>query len=289
MSNDEVKNLKNKIIELESQLSDKQDEILKYQKELIKFSHNLDLVLSSAQKDTELLKSLQKRLVPTELPQIPGFEVSRKFVYGSKVGGDYFDIFSQKDKMKFGCLLSSASNYSLSAYFLSVILDQAKLLEGSTAHSVSDVVSELAKTIERSNLPNEVLDVLYAQFDRRSMTVKVCCVGNIKGFIQTEDGAIKIITSETPSIKVGQIYDYNEIEIDLEPKMKLCFCSTGLSENLGVDGIADVVQETQGQDVHELRNRLLVEAQLKSGLEMPLRDQTVIVIEIKDNVLMLKK
>jgi sigma-B regulation protein RsbU (phosphoserine phosphatase) len=41
--------------------------------------------------------------------------------------------------------------------------------------------------------------------------------------------------------------------------------------------------------VHDLRNELLFQAQRKSKLEEPLRDQTVVVIEVKDRVIKLAK
>lgn len=287
MAEKEISELKKRIVELETQLQSKQAEVIRYQQELLKFSHNLDMVLSAAQKDTETLKSLQAVLVPTEIPQLPGFEISRKFVYGSKFGGDYFDIFAQKDKMKFGVLLSSASSYSMSAHFLSVVLEQHQLLEGKDAYSVGEVVTQLSGFLSPVMSDKDEVHLFYAQFDRRKMKMKLCCVGGIKGFIQSMDATLKVITSETPSLKKSFKYDINELELNLEPNMRMCFCSYGLSEVLSVDDMADTVEETKHQGVHELRNQLLVKAQLKSGLDNPLRDQTVIVIEISDNVVKL--
>jgi sigma-B regulation protein RsbU (phosphoserine phosphatase) len=49
------------------------------------------------------------------------------------------------------------------------------------------------------------------------------------------------------------------------------------------------MSENAKNGVHDLRNELLFQAQIKSNLEEPLRDQTVLVIDVKDRVIKLAK
>ena len=289
MSDRDTAQLILRIAELEEMLREKQDEVFLYQKELIKFSQNLDLILSTARKDAEALKQLQRSLVPTEYPQFPGFEISRKFVYGSKFGGDYFDIFTQKDKMHFGVLLSSSSSYTMSANFLSVVLSQHRLLEGGGEFSVSDTLSLLSDELKKIANEKDESQVFYAQIDRRLMTMTFACVGTIYGFIQVKEDPLKVISSDSTGIKRGSKLDINQIELSLDAGTRVCLCSQGLTEILDVHDIAAVLERTKNNDVHELRNQLFIEAQLKSGLETPQRDQTVIVIDVKDNVFKLSR
>src|SRR3989344_3162203 len=121
MTSDENSQLKKKIAILEAELNKEDSEIMIYRQELLKFSQKLDLLMSQIAGDIKILSEVQKTLVPTEIPTIPGFEISRKFVYVSQAGGDYFDIFEHEDKMKFGILMASSSGYAMSALFLSLI------------------------------------------------------------------------------------------------------------------------------------------------------------------------
>ena len=77
--------------------------------------------------------------------------------------------------------------------------------------------------------------------------------------------------------------------LELDPKSRICLVSEGLSEVLGVDGVVKVMGDNAKGSVHELRNELLFQAQRKSGLAEPLKDQTVIVVEVKDRVIKLAK
>ena len=122
MTSDENAQLKKTINALETELKQKTSEVMTYRQELLRISQLLDQQMSRVSDDMTMLSHVQKALVPTEIPTIPGFEISRKFVYGSKFGGDYFDIFEHEDKMKFGLLVASSSGYAMSALFLSLIL-----------------------------------------------------------------------------------------------------------------------------------------------------------------------
>ncbi len=289
----ETTELKEKILELENELRYKNREVEIYKKELIKFSNNLDMILNASQQDVKTLNHLHQVLVPTEIPQFSGFEISRKFTYGTKQGGDYFDIFAHEDKMKFSILLASSSGYAMSAAFLSVILQQSSLLEGRKTLSVEDTVKVIAEELSQIAAPQDETQLFYAVVDRRHMTMTFSCIGKIYGIIQSTDESanesIRIISSDSKGISVGRKIDYSSLEVDLKPGYRICLVSEGLVNTLDTDELVAVAEETVIGNVHELRNQMFIQAQIKSGLELPLKDQTVIVIEVKDNVMKLAK
>ena len=148
MSEDEIKKLKSEISDLRLQLQAKTVEVSAYQKELLKFSQKLDQLMTQSNDDIQVLNQIHKFLSPTEMPQFPGFEFSRKFVYGSKFGGDYFDIFEHEDKMKFGVLISSATGYAMSALMLSLVLKLSHIMEAKKGMSPSKVMEHIGTELK---------------------------------------------------------------------------------------------------------------------------------------------
>ena len=289
----EVDELKEKIAELENELRSKNREVEIYQKELIKFSNNLDMILSSSQQDVKSLNQLHKSIVPTELPQFAGFEISRKFTYGTKQGGDYFDIFTHEDKMKFSILLASSSGYAMSAAFLSVVLQHSSILEGRKTTSVRETVQILADGLSQIAAAEDETQLFYAVVDRRHMTIEFSCIGQISGIIQSLDlsahESIRVISSDSKGIGAGRKTESSSLKVDLKPGYRISLVSEGLVKALKTEELIAVAEETVSGGVHELRNQIFIQAQIKSGLEQPIKDQTVIVIEVKDNVMKLAK
>lgn len=293
MSAQEIKNLKEKISALEAELRLKSREVEGLQKELHKFSNNLDLILNNSRQDVAILNQLHKALVPTDLPEFPGFLISRKFTYGTKQGGDYFDIFPHVDKMKFGILLASSSSYSMSATFLSILLQHADVLEGRKKVSVEDTVKVLGEELKKNATESESTQLFYAVIDRRHMTMTFSCVGKIMGLIQPIDESsgefLRVISSDREGISKASKNEYTSLDVDLKAGFRICLVSEGLLNVLSQDELVGVVEETATGGVHELRNQMFIKSQMKSGLEQPTKDQTVIVIEVKDNVVKLAK
>jgi sigma-B regulation protein RsbU (phosphoserine phosphatase) len=289
MSDDDIKKLKSEVAFLRSELQSKQIEVSAYKNELLKFSQKLDHLMTKSTDDVRMLNQIYKYLSPTEMPQFPGFEFSRKFVYGTKFGGDYFDIFEHEDKMKFGVIISSATGYAMSALFLSLILKVSHIMEAKKGTPPAQVIELIGEELKTLAAEKDQVHALYAVVDRRNWTFTFCAVGRVLGFFINAGEPLKMISSNSPGLGPSQKAVYSEITLNLEPRSKIVLVTEGLMDVLTQDEIADVIQSAKVNSVHDLRNDLLVAAQIKSGLETPVRDQTVVVIEVKDKIIKLAK
>jgi phosphoserine phosphatase RsbU/P len=289
MAVDEKDQLKKVIASLELELKQKNSEVMIYRQELTKVSQKLDVLMSQMSNDMKLLSHVQKTLVPTEVPSIPGFEISRKFVYGSKFGGDYFDIFEHEDKMKFGMLVATSSGYAMSALFLSLILKVSHALEAKKGNSPDKILQQISDDIKKLASPNDSTSAFYAVIDRRDFSLQFCSAGKIEGYYVAAQKPIQVLKSTNSAFAQQFSEKLTMASLELEPKSRLCVVTEGLSEVLGADNIVKIMTDNAKNGVHDLRNELLFQAQRKSGLEEPLRDQTVVVIEVKDRVIKLAK
>lgn len=284
MSADEISRLK-------AIIQTKDQELLLYKQELLKFSHQLDNVMIQISGDVDLLKKIQKVLTPTEMPHIPGFEFSRKFVYGSRYGGDYFDIFEHEDRLKFGVLLSSSTGYSMSALFLSLVLKVSHLMEAKKGLSPEKVLEQIDLELKTTAATKDETHTFYGVIDRRDLSLHFCAVGQIKGFIQSQNGQLlQLISSDSAALGPLTAPHFKLASVGLDPKSRVILLSHGILEVLSTDQISHCLQKLGPQSqVHDVRNEILLQCQIKSGSDTPLRDQTVVVIEVKDRVIKLAK
>ncbi len=288
-STKENQQLKKKISDLEEMLQVKNLEVMTYRQELGKFSQKIDGLMTQIAGDMKMLAKVQKALVPTELPTIPGFEISRKFVYGTESGGDYFDIFEHEDKFRFGLLVASSSGYAMSASFLSLILKVSHVLEAKKGNAPDRIMQGIAEDLKALAGPLDLTHAFYAVIDRRDYSLKFCSAGNIGAYYMSPNHALQTMKSTlSPSGQqfTGQL---TCASLELEPRSRVCIVTNGLTDVLGSDTIVKIMNDTAKAGVHDLRNELLFKAQQKTGLVEPLRDQTVVVIDVKDRVIKLAK
>ncbi len=289
MSEDEIKKLKSVVSQLETELKNKNDEVMIYRQELIKFSKQLDSLMSGISIDMKFLNEIQRVLAPTNFPNVPGFEVSRKFVYGSKSGGDYFDFFEFEDKFRFGVLVASSSGYAMSALFLSFILKFSHALQAKKGIPPEQILQKVGDEIRTTATDKDLTHAFYGIMDRRNFNFQFCAVGKIFAFYMAPQKPIQILKSVASPF--GQQFSEKLISanLDVEPNSRLCIVTDGLSDVLGTEEITQILSENSKMSVHEIRNELLFQAQRKTGLTDPLRDQTVVVINVTGQVIKLAK
>lgn len=288
---------KERISELEHELAVKDAELHRYRLELTKANTALEKLITQVSNELKLAQNLQKLLSPTELPNVQGFDFSTKFLPGSRSGGDYFDIFEHEDKLKFGILISSATGYSLSSLLLSIIIKISSQIEARRGLEAHKVVALLAKEVVPNIQNEDRASLFYGVVDRRSYEIQYCSIGNIDGFLQVygQDGLVELLPTG-PSLSKDYNTEPQSKTLQLNPRDRIVIATEGLkmSQNsLGVNwgghGLSESILRAPKQGVHELRNEILFSNEKYTGKTDPVRDQTLIVTEVKDRVIKLAK
>jgi sigma-B regulation protein RsbU (phosphoserine phosphatase) len=288
--------LKKKIQQLEMELAQKDQDLKIYKKELSEANVELEKLIVRVNDQLQQSLKIQKFLVPTEFPNIQGFEFSTKFSSSSVSGGDYFDIFEHYDKMRFGLFLSSASGYGMSALFLSVLMKMTYQIEDSKNYDPTKVMTEIVEELESQAGDKDQAAIFYGVFDRRKFELTYCNVGQpLAIYYQAETGRLELLQGPAEPFSKEKQNLSRSLEnrsIELNPKDKLIFCSLGFLELVndqgdlwGIDEILSIVKLNVNKDVHGLRNEIFYQAS-KFSSQQP-RDLTVIVTEVKDRIMKL--
>lgn len=287
--------LKKKIKDLEGQLSQKDQDLKIYKKELSEANVQLERLIVQVNDQLQQAHKIQKFLVPTEFPNIPGFDFSTKFSSSSLSGGDYFDIFEHYDKMRFGLFLSSASGYGMSALFLSVLMKLTYQIEDSKNNDPLSVMKDVLGEMKAQCSIGDQAGIFYGVFDRRKFQMSYCNMGQpLAVYFQAETGKIELLPGSEPFI-AGDDPIEGELGVkalNLNPNDKLIFCSSGFlalensrGDHWGLDEILSVIKRSVNKSVHELRNEIFYQAS-KFSTDQP-KDLTVIVTEVKERIMKL--
>lgn len=290
------KELQDRIQQLEEELARKDQDLKIYRQELAGANEQLEQLIVQVHDQLQQAHAIQKYLVPTEFPNIQGFDFSTKFKPSSVSGGDYFDIFEHHDKMRFGLFLSSASGYGMSALFLSVLMKMTFEIEDRKSRDPTQVMKEIIAELKIQSKQTDQSAVFYGVFDRRTFQLTYSNVGQpLCIYHQASTNKIELLEgSPTPfsheNAKLEQSLE-NRV-VDLEPKDKLIFCSSGFlslknvdEETWGLEEILSVVKKNINSDVHALRNEIFYQASQFSNEQT--KDLTALVVEVKDRIIKL--
>lgn len=293
----DTKKLEDRIEGLEDQLELKDNEIKLFKKELINLNQHIESLIEKLNGQLKIAHKLQEKLVPTEFPNIPGFEFSTKFQPSYVSGGDYFDIFEIEDRFRFSLLLSSCSGYGISSLFLSVLLKLTSHIETKKGAPPEKVFSMIVKELIPQITDQDTANLFYAVINRRSYELSYCHHGNNLAYLyKFQEKEVIELERTGEAFTKGFKGKIKSETISLNPKDCLILVTDGIHQvknpkgvPLDVYRIKKLIMENAKKTPHQLRNEVFYQIQKWSGGKELNKDVTVLIAEVKDRVLKLAK
>jgi phosphoserine phosphatase RsbU/P len=289
---DQNHKLENRIAELEQIIQSQQNEILEYQSLLYATNQRLQILLGDIQTDVDRMAQIQQMMVPKEVKPIQGIEFSSRFVPGQKIGGDYYDIFPLGDSQKVAIVLSSTGSYGLSAYVLSLLVTLAPRFELSANFNLKALIDKILKSVKEQLQAQDQWHLFYGVFDKSHLTVEYVLFGDIEVATLNYDQTDWVsLGSTAKAISVSSAEEVTPVFTSYAPQSLFAFSSPGLREREEGLTLDQSLSRVKFQDVHHWRNHIFISSaiQAEQGASYPLRDQTAIVMQVKDRLIRLAK
>lgn len=291
------KQLLARVAELEEEVRERQADLTRFREELGRANQRLEKLIAQLSQEVKLVHVVQKILMPTEFPNISGFEFSTKFVPSHVSGGDYFDIFEHQDRFRFGIIVSSASGHAMSALLLGVLLKMTGQIEAKRGSDPHQVLLDMNEQLKESMTADDQADIFYALVDRRNFEMKYVRAGNVIALHQNAaTGEVQALDSGLGPLSADFVSPPSSGVVSLNPRDRVVLCTRGVIEARNTKGEAYGMERVTRsfltgpkRGVHELRNHILYEVSKFSQGTEPVRDQTLVILEIKDKVIKLAK
>jgi len=286
-----------RVKELEQEVQERQADLKRFREELGKANSKLEAMIERFSQEVKLAHVIQKALVPTEFPHIPGFEFSTKFVPSHISGGDYFDIFEHQDRARFGVIVSSASGHSMSALLLGVLLKMTGQIEAKRGSDPHLVMHDMWEQLHEHLTDKDTADIFYALVDRRNYEMRYVRAGSVIALHQNSStGEVQALDSSLGPLATKFKAPQESGVLALNPRDRVVICTRGVieatnarGESYGMERVTRSFLTGPKRGVHELRNHILYEVQKFAQGTEPIRDQTLVVLEVKDKVIKLAK
>jgi sigma-B regulation protein RsbU (phosphoserine phosphatase) len=144
--------------------------------------------------DREAALALQRGLLPTRLPTVPGVELAARYVPGhdTGVGGDWYDVFGLPDG-SLGVVVGDVSGHGLRAAVIMGRLRSALRAYALECADPADALSRLDRKIQHFEAGN-LATALYAMMtpDRSELTISLA--GHPPPILATADGSRQLLS-----------------------------------------------------------------------------------------------
>ena len=215
------------------------------------------LRLRKQAQEYEEAKQIQQALMPKEIPQMPGLEISASWRPARIVGGDYFDVF-KFGASRLGLCIADVSGKGMPAALLMSNLQA--VVKGLAAENTSpkELLEKVNRVMWRNTTEAKFITLFYGLLDVNRKTLQYANAGHNAPVLTREDGVQ--VRLEQGGLIVGAFEEcvYDQGEIDLRPGDRLVMFTDGLSE--AVDGNGEEFGEKRLAEAARCNRQLLAEA-----------------------------
>ena len=246
-----------------------------FRQEILELAEDLSrraaLALDNARLYSERMaisQSLQRSLLPPELPQIPGVEVEviyRAAGEGNEVGGDFYDLFPIRDGA-YGFAIGDVCGTGPEAAAVTGLARHALRLLAREGFGGPAVLERLNAAILDEGARSRFLTLLYGELwpqEDGSAVLKVVCAGHPLPLRLRQDGTVEPAAEPQPLLGVMDDLELYEQTVTLDPGDVLLCVTDGVTERregtrmLGDDGLTDVLTTCTGLTAGAVAARVL--------------------------------
>lgn len=225
------------------------------------------------ERELKTAREIQERLLPHEMPQVPGFEISGINLPSLQVGGDYFD-FLEIESGYLGIAIADVCGKGIPAALLMANLQASLHGQAVERGDVASVITRMNDLLVRSTDPHMFATFVYGVLDRRQASFTSTNAGHNPPLHFRPDGQNTKLGANGLIIGFLPHQKYTQQTTKIEPGDVLVLYTDGITE-----AVRDTKDKTEEKRFGEER---LVEV-VKRNLQKSARDiQSEILKSISD-------
>jgi len=181
------------------------------------------------QQQLDELASVQRALLPTTLPNIPGLRLAASYLTSDEAGGDYYD-FVPLPEGKWGILIADVAGHGAAAAAVMAML-HAIVHSYQGEHSLEGIVRYTNSQLVASSIEGRFVTAVFGFYDPATSVFSYVRAGHNPPKIKTASGTlIDLDGASTLPLGVLETLDFKHESVKLNPGDTLVLYTDGITE-----------------------------------------------------------
>ncbi len=196
-----------------------------------------EAILHQQEQEREITeaKAIQEKLLPRDLPQMPGYEIASAWQSARLVGGDYFDILPLDEKTLGLCIADVAGKGMPAALLMSNLQAAVRGLSSLSAPPHL-LCARLNSIVCRNTDSDRFITFFYAQLDGPSRRLAYVNAGHNPPFVMRSDGSHERLRVGGAVLGVFDGRNYELGSAQLLPGDRVVLFTDGVTEACNLSG-----------------------------------------------------
>jgi phosphoserine phosphatase RsbU/P len=188
------------------------------------------------EEELALARRIQVALLPSKIPDIPGYEIQGANVPSRGVSGDYYEVIERLDGKECVLLIADVSGKGVAASLLTASLEALAATPIEEGQPPDEIFTRLSRQLFRRTPPEKFATVFVAMLDVESGTIRYANAGhNPPLVVRAATGAIERLGPTGPPIGLFPSTVYRAGDVALGPGDLLVLYTDGIVEAVNAD------------------------------------------------------
>jgi sigma-B regulation protein RsbU (phosphoserine phosphatase) len=255
---------------------------------LVRAAHRLEDAtrdLTRRQTEAEVARSVQRGLLPAELPRIPGATLAARSDPAAEVGGDYYDAFTLADG-RLVIVVADVAGKGTPAALVAAALQSAVRARVAVDDDLSRLLAGANARFITSSGEGRFATIFVAVIDPRDQVVRYASAGHNPALLLS-DGRSETLKATGPPLGVDPDARFEQVEARPAPGSRLLVYSDGISEAmsdrrelLGVERLAEAAAAAREGNADDMVRSVFTAAERWRGAAEQSDDMTAIAVAI---------
>jgi sigma-B regulation protein RsbU (phosphoserine phosphatase) len=213
-------------------------------------------------------REIQEKLLPHEMPDVPGFEITGTSLPSQQVGGDYFD-FLDIDGGQLGIAIADVSGKGIPAALLMANLQASLHAQVYQSGEVAEVAHRINNLLYKSTDAHMFVTFFYGILDRQKSVFTTTNAGHNPPLLFKSDGRIERLSEGGLILGFQPDIEYSQQTVVIEPGEVIVLYTDGITEAadpssemvsddlFGTERLLDVVRENSSKSAREIQAAIL--------------------------------
>ena len=193
--------------------------------------HREALEKERIERELELAATIQRQILPRELPTVPGLEIAARNRPTRQVGGDYFDLFPLSGG-RLAFVVADVSGKGVPAALLVSTVHAAVHLQIDDAKTVADLIGRLDRHLQRYAATRKFLTAFFGLLETDTGRLQYVSAGHNPALLRRTSGRLDPLRATGVPLGMFPNASWKEESVTLEPGDLLCVYTDGISEAL---------------------------------------------------------